>query len=779
MLEIRIHGRGGQGTVIASKALAAAFFAEGGYVQAFPAFGVERRGAPVAAFVRTDARPILLRCEIGQPDHLIVLDPTLLEAINLTEGLRTGGWVIINTPDPPEDVALSPSFRLATVDAGAIARAHRLGPANAPIVNTAILGAFAAATGLLGLDAVLEAIRQAVPARAAENVAAARAAAAAVRAGKSQRSGVRAFGSSVVPKGPEDTRTPERPNARTMAAQPPPLVWGPGPRIAVSVGSMAWNRTGTWRNLLPVHLNRPAPCTLACPAGTDVRGFLALAAAGRGQEALDLIRTVNPFPGVTGRVCPHFCEAACNRAGLDSPLAVGAIERFLADRGELGKVPAEGYRRRTARVAVVGGGPAGLSAAYQLARLGYPVTVFERRQGAGGLLRYGIPGYRLPRAVLDRELAALFAWGIDFRGGQRLGAQLTWDIVKAHDAVFLATGLSAPRSLAVPGADLPWVLDGLEFLERVSRGEQVPLGGRTVVVGGGNTAIDAARTARRLGAAVTLLYRRSRAEMPAIASEVEAAMVEGVAMDFHAMPAAIREQGGTLVVDVIRTEPGPPDASGRPAPRPIPGSEFTIPADTVIAAVGETADLRGLPPGLIVPEGPAAPAAGATIPGVFLGGDLITQAGSVAAAIGDGARAARRIHAFLEGMEAPEEVLPAAARFEDLHLDTIPLAPRARAPVLDAAIRLRGFAEVESGLSARRAAREAARCIHCGACTACDLCWALCPDAAILREPGPPPPGAPPPARPVRYWVDLEHCKGCGICVAECPRGAITVEGVR
>ncbi len=778
MIEIRIHGRGGQGTVIASKALAAAFFAEGKHVQAFPAFSVERRGAPVAAFVRADDRPILLRCEISEPDHLIVLDPMLLEAVHLTQGLRAGGWVVINTPAAAERVALPRRFRLAAVDASGIARAHRLGPANAPIVNTAILGAFAAATGLVGLEAVLEAIGQIVPARAEDNLAAARAAAAAVRTATSERSKVRRYESSKVPPGTLNVRTFEPSNFRTPSAQPR-LVWGKGPRIAASVGSMAWNRTGTWRNLLPVHRDRPAPCGLACPAGTDVRGFLALAAAGRWQEALDLIRAVNPFPGVTGRVCPRFCEAACNRAGLDATLAVGAIERFLADRAEFRQIPAEGYRPRTARVAVVGAGPAGLSAAYQLARLGYPITLFEGREGAGGLLRYGIPAYQLPRAVLDRELAALFCWGIDLRGGQRLGAQLAWDAVQGHDAVFLATGLSAPRKLGVPGADLPWVLDGLDFLDRVSRGEQVPVGGRTVVVGGGNTAIDAARVARRLGAAVMLLYRRSRADMPAIASEIEAALEEGVAMEFCAAPTAVREEGGTLVVDAIRTEPGLPDASGRPAPRPIPETEFSVPADTVIAAVGETADLRGLPPGLIVPEGPAAPAAGTTLPGVFLGGDLITRAGSVAAAIGDGARAARRIHAFLEGAEAPEEVLPAPARFEDLHLDTISLAPRARVRALDRAARLRGFAEVEAGLSARRVAREAARCIHCGACTACDLCWALCPDAAILREPAPPPPGGPASARPVRYRVDLEHCKGCSICAAECPRGAILMETVR
>ncbi len=773
MVEIRVHGRGGQGAVIASKTLAAALFAEGKDVQAFPAFGVERRGAPVAAFVRADDRPILLRCEIREPDHLIVLDPTLLEVVNVTQGLRTGGWIVVNTPDPPAKVPLPPDFRLAVVDASAIARAHGLGPPNAPIVNTAILGALAAATGLVGLDAVLRAIRQTVPARAEENVAAARAAAAAVRIGTSDRSEVREFEGSDVPRAAVNARTRERSNFRT-AHEPPRLVWGPGPRVAASVGSMAWNRTGAWRNLVPVHRDRPAPCGFACPAGADVRAVLALAAARRWQDALDLLRTANPIPGVTGRVCPHPCEAACNRGGLDEPVAVGGIERFLADRGEFRRIPAETSRRRTARVAVVGAGPAGLSAAYQLARLGYPVTVFDGRELPGGLLRYGIPAYRLPRTVLDRELAALLAWGIDFRPGRRLGAGLAWSEVEGYDAAFLATGLGAARRLGVPGQDDPRVLEGLAFLERVNRGEAVAVGPRAVVVGGGNTAVDAARAARRLGAAVTILYRRTRAEMPAIAAEVEAALEEGVAIEFQAAPTAIRAQGGALAADAVRTEMGPPDATGRPAPRPIPGTEFSVPADTVIAAVGEAADPAGLPPGLVVREGPAAPApAGTTLPGVFVGGDLATSAGTVAAAIGDGARAARRIHAFLQGEELPEEALPGPAALGDLHLDTIPSAPRAPARRLDPAVRLRGFAEVERGLSPRRAAREAARCLHCGGCTACDLCWALCPDAAILRATPGHPGGA------VRYAIDGDHCKGCGICAAECPRGAIVLEPVR
>ena len=743
MIEIRVHGRGGQGAVVACKTLAVAFFAEGKAVQAFPAFGVERRGAPVAAFVRADDQEILLRCEIREPDHLIVLDPTLLDAVNVAEGLKPGGWVVINTTDPPSKIPLPPDFRVATVDAGAIGREHRLGSPNTPIVNTAILGAFAAATGLVGLEAVVQAIRQTVPGRAEENVAAARAAATAVAVGTGTCA--------------------ERP-APPLAARPPRLAWGPGPKVAVSVASMAWNRTGAWRNLVPVHRDRPAPCGPACLAGADVRGFLALAAARRWQDALDLIRAVNPLPGVTGRVCPHPCETACNRGGLDAPPAIGAIERFLAARGELRRIPAEGYRRRTARVAVVGAGPAGLSTAYHLARLGYPVTLFEGRDRPGGLLRYGIPAYRLPRAVLDAELAALFAWGIDFRGGQRLGANLAWEAVRGFDAACVATGLGATRGLGVLGAEHPRVLDGVAFLDRVNRGEAVAVGRRVVVVGGGNTAVDAARVARRLGAEATILYRRTRAEMPAIAAEVEAALEEGVAIEFQATPTAVRPRGGALAVAAVRTEMGAPDSTGRRTPRPIPGTDFTLEADTVIAAVGESADLSALPPGLLVPEGPAAPAGGTTAAGIFVGGDLGTRAGTVAAAICDGARAAGRIHAFLEGADVPEEVVPPPVGFEELHLDTIAPAPRAPARLLDLPARLRGFDEVDRGLGARRAAREAARCLHCGACTACDLCWAFCPDAAILRP---------------HYLIDLEHCKGCGICAAECPRAAILLEAVR
>jgi NADPH-dependent glutamate synthase beta subunit-like oxidoreductase len=424
-------------------------------------------------------------------------------------------------------------------------------------------------------------------------------------------------------------------------------------------------------------------------------------------------------------------------------------------------------------VAVVGGGPAGLAAAYHLARLGYPVMVFDAHDRAGGLLRYGIPPYRLPRTVLDRELAALFAWGITFRGGRRLGTNLLWDEVAVHDAVFLATGLAMPRRLGVPGEEHPRVLDGLAFLERAQRGAAVALGAHVVVIGGGNTAVDAARTARRHGAAATILYRRTRGEMPAIAAEVEAALEEGVALEAQAVPASIRGATGRLAVAARRTEPGSPDAAGRRVPRTIPGTEFTLLADTVIAAVGEAADTTPFPAGIFLPEGPAVVAAGCTaLPRVFVGGDFATRAGSVAAAVGDGARIARRIHRYLEG-EAWAEDAPPPIPFADLHLEAVRPVRRARAPRLPAGDRLRGFNEVEGGLDAAAAPREAARCLHCGACSACDLCWALCPDAAIVREV--PAPGE----RLVHYRIDLAHCKGCGICAAECPCGAIAMEGAR
>src|SRR5574341_1914309 len=422
MLEIRLHGRGGQGGVIASKVLAEALFREGWDVQAFPAFGVERRGAPIAAFVRADLKPIRLRCQIEKPDALIILDVTLLNDPATLAGLKADGWVIINTELDPAALPIPLAFRVAAADASAIALRHGLGSTSAPIVNTAILGAFARATGTVSLPALRAAIAAAVPSKAPQNATAAGDAFASTQTGRSR-------GQSATP--------------------PTPSPASPKDGLALSSRSMAFNRTGLWRNLSPIHRDGLAPCTAACPIGAANPRVWQHLAAGDLDQALSLLLTVNPLPGVTGRVCPRFCEGACHRSGPDSAVAIRDLERFLADHGTaaLPSLP-KGTR---GEIAVIGSGPAGLSGAFHLRRLGYGVTIFESAGEAGGVLRFGIPAYRLPRAVLDHEVARVKAAGVRLKLGVRFGADLTWSDLTGYRAVFLATGAGRERHLEIPG----------------------------------------------------------------------------------------------------------------------------------------------------------------------------------------------------------------------------------------------------------------------------------------------------------------------------------------
>jgi 2-oxoacid:acceptor oxidoreductase gamma subunit (pyruvate/2-ketoisovalerate family) len=734
MLEIRIHGRGGQGGVIASKVLAEALFHEGWDVQAFPAFGVERRGAPVAAFVRADLKPIRLRCQVERPDALIILDPTLLDDPATLTGLAPEGWVVVNTDLDPGRLPIPLAFRVAAVDASGIALRHGLGSASAPIVNTAILGAYARATGAVSLPALRAAIAAAVPAKAAQNAAAAADAFVKTRTG-------RARGQLPV----------AAPSAPKPGLHPSGLV--------VSVRSMAFNRTGLWRNVSPIHREGLAPCTAGCPIGASSPRVWQRLAAGEVDEALTLLLQVNPLPGITGRVCPKFCEGACHRTGLDSAVAIRDLERFLADHGTATSLPSPPKSLR-GEVAVIGGGPAGLSCAYHLARLGYGATIFDTASQAGGMLRFGIPAYRLPRAVLDREIARVEAAGVRFRLGARFGKEFSWDDLSGYRAVFLATGAGRERRLELRGAPAETVQSGLALLAALNGGRQSVLGRRLAVIGGGNTAMDVARSARRLGSQVTLIYRRTRAEMPAFADEVAEAEAEGVTFRFLEAPVAAEPVGGALRLTCQAMRLCAPDASGRPRPEAVPGALATLEVDGVISAVGEDIDPAALPATL--PPGAIWDASGH--PPVFLGGDLAGLRRSVADAIGSGRTGATWIDRWLTLREPP--VAPAPSRAVPLTAMRLPwfeTAPRARRSQRDPASRLADFGEVVEGIPDQVALAEARRCLSCGACTQCDRCWLACPDAAVLVD-------------GQEYRVDLDHCKGCLLCIAECPRGAIVVE---
>jgi 2-oxoacid:acceptor oxidoreductase delta subunit (pyruvate/2-ketoisovalerate family) len=563
------------------------------------------------------------------------------------------------------------------------------------------------------------------------------------------------------------------------------------PDLAMSLGTTLYNKTGSWRYVRPIYRNRTSPCNHACPAGEDIVMQLGLVAKGQYQEARRRILEENPFPGVCGRVCPHPCESDCNRAQLGGAIAIHVMERFLADlpsKRELPILPTTAPSG--AEVAVVGSGPAGLSCAYQLARRGYRVTVFEALAQAGGMMRVGIPSYRLPRDVLDAEIASIVALGVDLRTGMRLGDNLSLDDLGAYQAVFLAVGQHRSRSLSIPGEDALGVLPGLEFLRRVNLGEKVQLGLRVAVIGGGNTAMDASRSAVRLGASkVTILYRRSRQEMPAVAEEIEETEEEGVQIEYLTAPAEVLSVNGRVTgLRCVRMRLGTPDESGRRRPEPVPGSEYTLEVDTVIPALGQEADPSFLEKirspsaskralqtedGLIV----ITDAGSTTAASIFAGGDAATGFGTVAHAIGSGKRAALAIDKYLRGEElsgfppltenihaAPRDMDPAIVHFEDINLAYFAEEPRPSQSQRTAAERVKDFGEVNLGLGEDVALQEAKRCFSCGTCNGCDTCWLYCPDVSIRR------------LDHEGYEINYEFCKGCGVCAEECPREAIAVE---
>jgi NADPH-dependent glutamate synthase beta subunit-like oxidoreductase/Pyruvate/2-oxoacid:ferredoxin oxidoreductase delta subunit len=528
------------------------------------------------------------------------------------------------------------------------------------------------------------------------------------------------------------------------------------PEIPVSLlASRGVLRTGEWRNMRPVLQPRRAPCSAACPAGVPVPRYLHHLAAGRLREAFEAFTLHNPFPAVTGRVCPHFCEVACNRESHDAPLSLRALERYLGDAAAGLPLPGPGAESGR-RVAVVGSGPAGLSAAYYLRRSGHAVTVFERRDRPGGLLRYGIPDYRLPTSVVEGEVARLEAMGVEFRTGLALGEGLTLEgLRRDFDAVVAATGAGEGQEMGMPGESL--LEPGLEYLEQVARGHLTLPGERCAVVGGGNTAMDVARVLRRLGAEVTVLYRRTAAEMPAIAEEAAAAEADGVRFEFLALPRAAEKAAGALRLTVERMRLGAPDASGRARPEPT-GELAELAFDAVFKAIGEHADLTPFPETLR--QGPGGwlqvEDDGSTAdPALFVAGDLATGPATVVEAIAKGRRVAGAINSRIGGgYEMPAwaaEVPQATVGPAEVNPAYFPH----RARVEDRPGQGGSFTEETATILGVEALAEIERCFSCGYCNACGSCFVFCPDAAITWEEGP--------------VFDYDFCKGCGICSVECP----------
>jgi NADPH-dependent glutamate synthase beta subunit-like oxidoreductase len=529
--------------------------------------------------------------------------------------------------------------------------------------------------------------------------------------------------------------------------------------ITLDVKSSLANHTGAWRTERPVYIDRWPPCNENCAAGENVQAWLYAAEDGSYETAWRRLVADNPFPAIMGRVCYHPCETACNRAQLDKAVGINSVERFLGDEAirQGWRLP-EPAANTGKRVLVVGAGPSGLSAAYQLRLLGHAVEIRDAGAQPGGMMRYGIPTFRLPRDVLDLEIGRLLALGIQLRLNTRV-TDLRAELADC-DAVFLAVGAQLAHRAYIPAGQSARILEALDLLGQTAGGERPQLGRRVIVYGGGNTAMDAARTARRLGADEALVvYRRTRERMPANDIEVEDAIAEGVRMRW--LSTIKHVDGGRLSVERMEL-----DETGFPQPT---GEVEELDADTVVLALGEDVDhsLVDTLPDLEIVDGVVRVDARMMTghPGVFAGGDMVPATRSVTVGIGHGKAAARNIDAWLRGGPAPVEPAREAATFERLNTWYYSDAPHAVRPRLEAARRMSEFTEVVGGLDPETALYEARRCLSCGNCFGCDNCYGVCPDNAVLKIDG-----------AHGYAIDYDYCKGCGLCAVECPCGAIEMQ---
>jgi 2-oxoacid:acceptor oxidoreductase delta subunit (pyruvate/2-ketoisovalerate family) len=564
------------------------------------------------------------------------------------------------------------------------------------------------------------------------------------------------------------------------------------PDTSISLGNMDWNKTGAWRAQRPFYEDKTPPCSAACPAGNDIVGFIQKMTQGDFEGAWSLIREENPFPGICGRVCFHPCESKCNRGNYDEPIVIHALERFVSDfasnlNEKIEKVP--GVRKE--KIAIIGSGPAGMSCAYHLAKLHYPVTIFESSSLSGGLLRIGIPSYRLPKDVLDREILNIEALGVEIRTGIPYGENLKLDDLKDYEAIFIATGAHRGRGLHIPGEKGKSVFSGLDLLRKINLGKKVKLGERIAIIGGGNTAIDAARSVIRMGKKATILYRRSKEEMPAFEDERVEALEEGVKIRYLVNPIRIQQKDSMKRLECLRMELGEKDGSGRRRPVLIPHSNFYIDADSVIVAAGEEIEVSFLPKGMERREGIVLTRRdGSTgIKGIFAGGDLTSNQRTVAHAIGAGKKAALAIDCYLNAKDSEETIRqiligegpsisifrhlhpearpmnPHVVTFEELNMDYFDPSTRHKESKGLVKERIKGFGEVTSALTESIAPEEAERCFSCGTCNECENCYVFCPDASIMKR-----------EDFLSHQVDYDFCKGCGICFSECPRGAISLK---
>jgi NADPH-dependent glutamate synthase beta subunit-like oxidoreductase len=549
-------------------------------------------------------------------------------------------------------------------------------------------------------------------------------------------------------------------------------------------------------SLRPRYVESLPPCTGNCPSGNDIRGWLTvislreklgLSLDEASEQAFRIEMETNPFPSVMGRVCPHPCETGCNRGQKDGPVGINSVERHIGDYAidkGLKAQPIEGEGAKDQKIAVLGAGPSGLSCAYQLARRGYKVTVFEGLPKPGGMLRYGIPVYRLPREILDAEIQRILDLGVELKCDTKIGQDVAFaDIRKEFDAIYVSIGAHQGRNMGIPGEDGPGIWTGTEFLNHANSGKKVELGTNVVVIGGGDTAIDAARVSKRLiadsaamaskmGAEVTILYRRTRAEMPAIDSEIDEAIEEDIKIEYLAAPIEILrdDDGAPKAMVVQRMELGEPDDSGRRRPVPIEGDTYELPLDTMITAVSQKPDLAAvkseeLGDGWLNGDG-----WGFTgIDGIWTGGDNINL-GIATTSIGQARKAALAIHAHFQGTELAQESDREMIRADKLKVEWYENIDRTRRQIKSPEDRLANpFDEVDLGATADDVLIECNRCFSCGKCFGCENCWMYCQNTVFGKE------------SPVSLGhffkiKDIGKCDGCKKCWEECPCGFIVGE---
>ncbi|OFZ17156.1 MAG: hypothetical protein A2X86_01525 [Bdellovibrionales bacterium GWA2_49_15] len=538
------------------------------------------------------------------------------------------------------------------------------------------------------------------------------------------------------------------------------------------------NYTGSWRFIKPLYQNKAPPCNLGCPNTNDIQGFIQAINADNLKEAFAILTRTTPFPAICGRVCYHPCEGHCNRVQYDDAVNICALERVVGDYAleqKLSLVPDHSAKQKNTlkKIAIIGSGPAGLNCAYHLRRLGHTVTIFESRSKAGGMLRHGIPEFRLPKYILDGEIQRLLALGIEIKYNFPISKKELENLSQANHAVFMAIGAYRPKDVALPGSNLNGVSSGLNFLlahAYESEASRFNVKGKTVaVVGGGNTAVDTARTALRLGGMPTIYYRRTMHEMPAHPDEIREAMEEGINIEFLVNPIECRGKNGNLSSVIFqRMQLGDVDASGRQKAFPIDGKNFEISADFLLTAFGEDAEMGDLAVPLENKWGRFIKKEHfkSSMKNVFLGGDAVQDTqGTVVHAMGEGLKAAKIIDLFLNGKALPTaEHLGAGVGYDDLNKAYFQKSPRHKTPERSHEERKSDFFPVINALPKSSYTQEAHRCFSCGVCNYCRNCELFCPDKSIKFEES---------GLKKSLSIDYDHCKGCGICVYECPRCAM------